>query len=505
MSTGSITRVRLKSLFIGEIDGESEAIKRHDFKDLFYNYGDRYKELLDGDKFLIQGRKGTGKTYLAKYIEWKIKNEKKQWCKLCDSSQVNFQAICELNGRDFFRGEQELFWKWVIFVQFAFELMERYPKKSRIPFTKLNKIRKFLKKKYPTRGELFSKVSYSQYIEGVLSAKKNIFSANTKASETSTYQKVDYLTQCDFLEKTLMPILAKKCSITLIYDDLDNLESGVHLDPLYVDLLSALLKCAHKMNLEFAKLNQEKSSKLIVVLRNDIISYMQDHNSNLNKYTSDCVDLCWTEKTYNQKQWEHPLMNLILSKIKRTTQQYSSLNNEELFKLLFPMEISGKETIYHLLDNSFGRPRDIIKFLNIVQNNNPNIYKFTVKSFNQAGKQYSNWFYDELRNEIAIHSNADLLREGLNLIKNIKKRHFLYSDAKSEFVNNKSNYPNITNLDEALSQMYKFGVIGNSWDVERNGQRKRNYSWAYRQNSSTQPNFGETFIVHSALRNKFSI
>ena len=38
-----INKVKLKKIFIGEIDGESEAIKRDDFENLFFNQDDKYK------------------------------------------------------------------------------------------------------------------------------------------------------------------------------------------------------------------------------------------------------------------------------------------------------------------------------------------------------------------------------------------------------------------------------------------------------------------------------
>lgn len=60
----NIQKVKLSKIFIGEIDGESEVIKRSDFENLFFNQNNNYEKLISGDKFLIKGRKGTGKTYL---------------------------------------------------------------------------------------------------------------------------------------------------------------------------------------------------------------------------------------------------------------------------------------------------------------------------------------------------------------------------------------------------------------------------------------------------------
>lgn len=67
--------VKLKDFNIGHDDGEQEAADSV-FVDLFYTDNDSYNSILDKDKFIIKGKKGTGKTLLAEYV--KTKHNKKK-------------------------------------------------------------------------------------------------------------------------------------------------------------------------------------------------------------------------------------------------------------------------------------------------------------------------------------------------------------------------------------------------------------------------------------------
>ena len=149
--------VKLEKLYFGDVDGEREAA-REDFKNLFYNNNDKYNDILDGSKFLIIGKKGSGKTYLAKYICLKLNERKNNSCKIMDSSNFNLQKLIDLSGRSFQKGEAELFWKWIILLDFSYEIIKRNKILKYIPFTKYRKLRKFINDKYPKKENAFKKV-----------------------------------------------------------------------------------------------------------------------------------------------------------------------------------------------------------------------------------------------------------------------------------------------------------------------------------------------------------
>ena len=64
--------IQLKEIFVGDPDGLAEA-QKDNFNDFFYKKNRKYEELeKNSNKFIVTGRKRTGKTLLAKYYELQI-------------------------------------------------------------------------------------------------------------------------------------------------------------------------------------------------------------------------------------------------------------------------------------------------------------------------------------------------------------------------------------------------------------------------------------------------
>lgn len=57
----------LNDLFIGYNDGKKEAEYRTDFEQYYFNYNGIYDTILRDDKFLLLGKKGTGKSILGAF------------------------------------------------------------------------------------------------------------------------------------------------------------------------------------------------------------------------------------------------------------------------------------------------------------------------------------------------------------------------------------------------------------------------------------------------------
>ena len=116
--------VKLKDLYMGLPDGEVEARDKR-FQELFFDPNNKYNEIINSnEKFLIIGSKGTGKTYLSKYIV--EQSPSKQTCIIVDPK--NFW-ICKLINID----EQELtndyisvLCKWFLLSEIANSLLNKH-------------------------------------------------------------------------------------------------------------------------------------------------------------------------------------------------------------------------------------------------------------------------------------------------------------------------------------------------------------------------------------------
>ena len=61
--------MKVEDLFIGYNDGKKEAQNRENFEEYYFNHDGIYEKILRSDKYLLLGRKGTGKTLLGEVIK----------------------------------------------------------------------------------------------------------------------------------------------------------------------------------------------------------------------------------------------------------------------------------------------------------------------------------------------------------------------------------------------------------------------------------------------------
>ncbi|EMI11405.1 hypothetical protein SAMN05216169_102242 [Anoxybacillus pushchinoensis] len=508
-----VSKVPLKKLFIGNIDGETES-QREDFEQLFYTKNSKFDNIMQPEKFIISGRKGTGKTILAKYIYKKITEKKNHYCKIFTKNDFKLQKLIDMQFRELQEEELSIFWKWTFLLQISNVLLDEDTWKKKIPFTPERKLMKFIKNRYPE--DIFKIKDFNKSISSKSSANAGVKSKSKlspnfsvmKEDNTQTntnYIHKEYFELLPRLERLVLSCLKSKKEVILIYDDLDELEERINEHRFYYRVLISMLETIKQLNLLFKDI-QKSSTKIIVLLRSDIIDQIHQYSSNSNKLiTESRVNLYWIVKNYKSPS-DHPLMEMILNKIQKSVENYSSMDKDTLYKLLFPKKINNKEVIDYLLDYSFGRPRDIIRYLNLIIDNYPEATSFKPKYFKECAQEYSNWFYNELENEISISENKEMILDGLRLINDIKKLNFTLQQIEEYFKQNGEHYPKINNLNETLRHLYKLGVIGNSWVYKRNGEKTTyRYSWGYREDASNDPNFSQWFSVHYGLKKRFSL
>lgn len=130
--------VKLKDFNIGHDDGEQEAADSV-FVDLFYTDNDSYNSILDKDKFIIKGKKGTGKTLLAEYVKTKH-NKKNQMCEIFKMTDIHEQMIKDSNV-NMKNEEFKMFQRWF----FTLVIGKSFVKKEGYRGIFNGKIRKFKK------------------------------------------------------------------------------------------------------------------------------------------------------------------------------------------------------------------------------------------------------------------------------------------------------------------------------------------------------------------------
>lgn len=322
------------------------------------------------------------------------------------------------------------------------------------------------------------------------------------------YSKTSYVNLLEKLEKLVLENIEEE--FFLIFDDLDEMNINLETESHYQKIINGLLYTANELNLLFR--NHNKKCQIIIIIRDDIIDKLHITSTNSNKRISEkSIHLNWVVNK-NVNPWEHPLSKLILYKVKVSNSKLQNKNDSEVYFKLFPNKVDDKYVTEYILDRTLGRPRDFIKFLNIVKEENPKSFFISKSMIKNSSTAYSNWFYDELLNEMSIHKDPIFINSSLRLIENYKQSKFTYLEIKNYYDENVESFKGITNLKECINFLYCFGILGNSWEDQNkkyntNPKRRKFYkqSWSYRPDGNNNPDYTKEFIVHYGLRKKFSM
>lgn len=500
--------VKLKHLNIGDIDGKKES-SINNFEQLFYTKNSMFQYIMENDNFIISGRKGTGKTILANYIANSI-SSKTSICKVYDKNSFSLQKLIDLEYENLQEEEISIFWRWFFLIKLSEQILKLNPYKKFVPFTYVKKLNKFLKQRYTSDifklDELTTSTAKKSIVSGSYKSTNQSLNGSREESKGNTkkFSNKKYYELIGQLEELISKNLDINQRITLIFDDLDELENPFNNEKNYFKMFKSMLETAQEINL---KLNHKlkNNSKIIILIRSDILDEIHKHSSNSNKLSSSEVNLYWISK--NQKSpHNQPLMSMIIYKIQKSVPSYTHLSEKEIYYTIFPKKINHKEVIDYLLDYSFGRPRDIVQYLSLIKKKFPETKSIKAYHFKECAKDYSKWFYSELLNEISINPKKDSLLSGIELIRSLKKIHFSFEEISDFYKQNIDDYQNITNLKEVLISLYKYGLIGNSYPHENlnTGVRKLHFAWGYRNDSKENPDFSKTFVLHNGFKNHFS-
>ena len=504
--------IRLKDIYIGNTNGDDEA-NHSNFKELFYKDNEKYYEILnDNLKFIVSGQKGSGKTILGRYIQAEINSQENSICNIINKNLFTFQKLVEVGPIHLDTDEYTSFYKWVLYREISkcilcrdINPLERKEKPllKRIADTlryksSLHNLKAFFDVRYQkgnykydsytTEDQLYG----SGNIEGIFNSYKA--SLNALKKKVKKYDSKKYY-ECLLEVQNWILTCLSFVNVIIILDDLDELELKLDDSNDSVRFLLRLIEAVNEINILFSEHNI-KGSKCIILMRTDILQEINKHSSNLSKIREDKeVNLYWIDKNYNYPH-EHVLMEMILNKIKVSCSSLSGLSNEELYKTLFPEKVDNKDMVRYIIDYSFGRPRDFIRYLQIVMREFPNETKITSRMLAHCKKDYSDKFCSELYNELYIHLDNEYVDQLLGLLKDLRKKSFNYSNIEKFYIEHREDYPKITSIKSAIESLYKYSIIGNTW---KKGDQLR-FSWAYRRDGDKNIDLSKRFTVHFALR-----
>lgn len=507
----------LSDIKVGFADGEQESNAEH-FMDMFYTKNGYYSQLLKPNIFIISGRKGCGKTILAKYFE-KV-NSEKFIVKYEKINSLILEEYIEFSGMPIESEERYLFQRFYLYKKIASFILDNKvtlftllrnkttrPFPIRKYFSYIIKYRK-LKKSF---SERYSNGNYK--IEGVTttetigSATDFTISANMtplaiKSGESSTLKREEiakvkrYYEYYEELKKLVLDLVDFQ-KIVYFIDDLDEINIKDFKERTI--FLINIIRNTKDVNQELCERNE--GSKCVLLIRADLLKSFNMYNSNLQKIIWDTsVELNWLRKNGSFNE----LIKMILNKIKNSNPDFKNFSIGEIEKIFFPKNRGKREKhifFKKILDKGFGRPRDIVVFLDTIVKNNPEANRFEFEMIRNSEKDYSENFLGELKNELSVHYDPDFISDSFKLIKEFGRKNFHIDELKEFYENNTGLFPNLNDVYDTITILFEFSAVGNVETVynTENSSTYFKYKFKYRDVYNATINFNKRISIHSGL------
>jgi Cdc6-like AAA superfamily ATPase len=488
-----IETMQLKDLLVGKTDAKNELsestnAEKARFIDSFLIPDNiQIEDFLKGRKYFVTGFKGTGKTALLRYIG--ISLEKSNDVK---SSFILFKTEFTQEDKSAFSKAANTFltiknddheteedfvniWQWFLHrhivkisaasLNIFFENDNNWEKYSKcVSAPKLSNEESGIIRLMPKlkKGNVEIEGDF-EFFKGSLGLE---FDWENEAGRQVKFSNL--VRQADELFKKLKPRTSK------LFIFLDELELTLGKQKQYqkdIRLIRDLIIAVNNINTLCRKL--KFNLYLITAIRSEVITAIHSAGKEINKPILDFgVSLKWQQSGGNLK--EHPLIKIINKKIQSTERALSIKvsTDEEVWEKYFYPQVNTSPTYEYILHRTWFRPRDIVRLLNIAQQQFPYETKFSHQVFDSIVKEYSTQSWVELTEELRAtfsESEVDGIKKMLTALKCPFTLHQLRVDCdeKIKYYTDLDNLLKKYKIGDILSHLYKIGAIGNTGEKIR--------------------------------------
>ncbi|MEQ8927506.1 MAG: hypothetical protein RLO81_16940 [Fulvivirga sp.] len=363
-------RSSTRGFYFGATEAEGENIQGQSLIDYFEDYLDILSDLEKG-KFIFVGRKGVGKSAIAKFIKDTSDLTNESYAKLLRVNDFEIEKHIQLEEKNHEKKEKMIF-EWLILVNIIKLIVSHECGQYTAEYDKL--------KKFLDVNAGIVNVDQYQFVEGTkqkggqvsFGGLKHVFGGifknyfDTKVNKAEFYKLIPPLKE---IVKVMLDFeVNRDLEFWLLFDDLD-INFNVKDDRDNVKIME-LLRVAKEYNNEIFRNN---TTRILLFIRDDIRDEIapkyEDSAKIFNTYQT---SLNWYDhRLYTEKSEELiPLKKLANRRIKINFDKNEISYGTDPWLTLFQDEnYSGsdypkKSSFKYILDFTFYRPRDIITFLN---------------------------------------------------------------------------------------------------------------------------------------------
>ena len=469
----------------------------------------RIKDFIEGKKYFILGRKGTGKTALLKYMQCKFEEDKENMVipirfksdfDEVDRNQVkgssyNNEEVIEKSHSNI--KSYVLAWQvYLIYQIFKNENSQNTEYSVFFENKESKQLWDLLKLIYGENGGNKIVPRIQKGFVSVSIGTKGI-DANLAAEINLENEKLNYV----YAAKKIIELYENlNFNHTPVYILIDELELSVKTKKereADIELVRDLIIAVEKLN----SLSKAKSFNIncYASIRTDVVENVLSSGYEINKCIEDFgITVEWHQRGGNYL--DNPLIKLVEKKIKASENIHHEYESDNVWETYFEEEINNTEVRRYILNLSWYRPRDVIRILSLAQEFcNSNVQKINQEAFDKAMKEYSNRMWRERKEELIMRYSTDDIKAVEKVLTGIEVPFsFNYLDQRiknlSKMFDCVSKFAANHKLADLLEILYNLGLIGNS------GERMVFSFLGYNDFDITK-----LMIIHTPLRNFFEV
>lgn len=491
--------IKSENLYIGipEAESESNIKARVKLDDVFDDFLDVLPEI-ETEKFIVTGRKGSGKSAIGQILLKRAKESPNQFCSFIRKSDIDLEDIVQISRQiEGVSVEKEVLFKWIILTR----ILDLITKNEAVQKLKeVRMLRDFLQKnsgyvninRFEIK-EILQTSGFEIYIEKLI----HFFRFKQNNEIKLTGQKAPFYKLIPHLEQAILAVLKSDedklqgNKYTLIFDDLD-IEFKAEKEESVESLLNLIRIVKHYNNNFFSENGID--AKVLILLRDDISDVLIKKSADMAKiFSSYSIPLYWYEHDlYKRDENLTPLKKFINKRISHAFQKNNYSCKEDAWKSLINADHEVNESSFkYVIDHTFQSPRDLLLFFQDL-----NKYKLkiplTLKEINFLIGKYAIKGKGEIDNALAIHFSPQEIEHIYYVLKALSKSSsFTYYNLCSEM----EKYP-FKNSEERISEiLFMYSLIGNK-DFAGN---KVYFKYREEDASSYTIDVSKPFVLHRII------
>lgn len=490
---GAAGKLPTSDIYVGSIDATDEiTISGEQNADAFFEtyYIPEHvimDDFLDGKMLFTYGFKGTGKTALLRYIGQHIKRSQNSRLE-CEffgfRKEFPREIYSDLRTAYFKAGDDQDSKGKVkinIFRDLDYEEVWEY--------IFLNRVYKVIKSDNTFRyvKNTDARRQFVAYMESIQpsSLRRNILKFLPNISNGKVTISRDPSIQFDFdfddddtrevsfskyMEKirALYRALPRgDCKYYILIDEIDPRIGSGHLFHLDLILIRDLVVAVRNLNAMFPQ--ESRGFIFIAAIRTEVLHSISTLGKDVHKTLEQFgVPMNWGDESASIR---HPLIKMITKKILYSEKKAGILHNEAVdqeeyvWSRYFKRNSSEALKVKEFLDETWMRPRDVVRRLKLCQQQSGGQPYFSEQTLNRTRKQYANQSWSEI--EAQLSAFIDPIE--IDAVKRILvgfKRNFNLNEFKQRVETQKSLSTEVARLNkreaDILEILYKNGIIGNT-------------------------------------------